>query len=115
LFQELPVESLPETTRFSDSYEYDCVGLNEREALLILEQDLRLPAADLATLPETGLDLRIHIAAIEEQLIRQSLDRTAGVVAQAARLLGLRRTTLVEKLRKYGISGISGIDEVTED
>jgi sigma-54 specific flagellar transcriptional regulator A len=59
--------------------------------------------------------LRIHIAAIEEQLIRQSLDRTAGVVAQAARLLGLRRTTLVEKLRKYGISGISGIDEVTED
>jgi len=74
-----------------------------------------LPVPNLATLPDAGLDLRIHIAAIEEQLIRQSLDRTAGVVAQAARLLGLRRTTLVEKLRKYGISGINGIDEVTED
>ncbi len=115
LFQEVPAESLQEPKRFTDSYEYDCVGLNEREALLILEQDLRLPVADVATLPDAGLDLRIHIAAIEEQLIRQSLDRTAGVVAQAARLLGLRRTTLVEKLRKYGISGISGIDEVTED
>ena len=30
-------------------------------------------------------------------------DRAGGVVAHAAPLLGLRRTTLVEKLRKYGI------------
>ena len=54
-------------------------------------------------LPESGLDLREHIAQIELQLIREALERTQGVVAHAAQLLGLRRTTLVEKLRKYGI------------
>ncbi|AKC87986.1 sigma-54 dependent transcriptional regulator [Pseudoxanthomonas suwonensis] len=55
------------------------------------------------TLPEEGLDLREHIARIELQLIREALERSQGVVAHAAQLLGLRRTTLVEKLRKYGI------------
>jgi sigma-54 specific flagellar transcriptional regulator A len=40
--------------------------------------------------------------AIEEALIRQALERSNGTVAHAARLLGLRRTTLVEKLRKFG-------------
>ena len=54
-------------------------------------------------LPEEGIDLREHIAQIELNLIRDALDRAGGVVAHAAQLLGLRRTTLVEKLRKYGI------------
>ena len=54
-------------------------------------------------LPEEGLDLREHIARIEMNLIRDALDRAGGVVAHAAQLLGLRRTTLVEKLRKYGV------------
>lgn len=56
-----------------------------------------------ATLPESGLDLRGHMANIELALINEALERTQGVVAHAAQLLGLRRTTLVEKLRKYGI------------
>lgn len=54
-------------------------------------------------LPEDGLDLRDHMAQIELRLIREALERTDGVVAHAAQLLGLRRTTLAEKLRKYGI------------
>ncbi|MEL1264265.1 sigma-54 dependent transcriptional regulator [Pseudoxanthomonas putridarboris] len=54
-------------------------------------------------LPEEGLDLREHIAQIEINLIRDALERAGGVVAHAAQLLGLRRTTLVEKLRKYGV------------
>jgi len=54
-------------------------------------------------LPEAGIDLREHIAQIELNLIRDALDRANGVVAHAAQLLGLRRTTLVEKLRKYGV------------
>ncbi|WP_374320716.1 sigma-54 dependent transcriptional regulator [Pseudoxanthomonas kaohsiungensis] len=62
-----------------------------------------VPTADPAALPEDGLDLREHIARIELQLIREALERSQGVVAHAAQLLGLRRTTLVEKLRKYGI------------
>ena len=55
------------------------------------------------TLPPQGLDLRSHIAEIELELIRAALAQSGGVVAHAAPLLGLRRTTLVEKLRKYGI------------
>jgi sigma-54 specific flagellar transcriptional regulator A len=55
------------------------------------------------TLPAEGLDLRSHIAEIELELIRAALQQADGVVAHAAPLLGLRRTTLVEKLRKYGI------------
>jgi sigma-54 dependent transcriptional regulator, flagellar regulatory protein len=83
--------------------------ITEREALLLLED---LPATGGARLPPEGLDLRAHMAAIEESLIRQALTRCDGIVAQAARLLGLRRTTLVEKLRKFDIRGV---DETTED
>jgi len=63
-----------------------------------------LPDA-LAVLPEAGLDLREHLLSIERRLIEQALERSGGTVAHAARLLNLRRTTLVEKLRKLGIVG----------
>jgi len=59
----------------------------------------------LATLPEDGLDLREHLLTIERQLIEQALQRSRGTVAKAARLLNLRRTTLVEKMRKLGMGG----------
>jgi DNA-binding NtrC family response regulator len=52
------------------------------------------------TLPEDGLDLDAFISNIERQLIRRSLERTSGNKGRAARLLHLKRTTLVEKLRR---------------
>ena len=55
-------------------------------------------------LPEAGLDLKEHLAQLERDLIQQALDEAEGVVAHAAKRLGLQRTTLVEKLRKYGLS-----------
>jgi sigma-54 dependent transcriptional regulator, flagellar regulatory protein len=73
-----------------------------------------MPADDsLAVLPEAGLDLRAHLQDIERKLVSQALSRSGGVVAHAARLLGLRRTTLVEKLRKLGM--LNSDDVVTED
>ena len=51
-----------------------------------------------------GLDLKEHLANLEIELIKKALDKTAGVVAHAATLLKMRRTTLVEKLKKYGIN-----------
>jgi len=83
--------------------------LTEREALFMLEEAPRAPGMKL---PQEGLDLRAHVAAIEESLIRQALERSSGIVAQAARLLGLRRTTLVEKLRKFDIGAV---DDSSED
>jgi DNA-binding NtrC family response regulator len=51
-------------------------------------------------LPPDGLDLRSELARLEERLIRQALLATSGNKNQAAQLLGLKRTTLVEKLKK---------------
>ncbi|OEY67060.1 sigma-54 dependent transcriptional regulator [Marinobacter sp. X15-166B] len=56
-----------------------------------------------ALLPVNGLDLREYLASLEKQLIQQALEDTAGVVARAAEKLRIRRTTLVEKVRKYGL------------
>ena len=58
-------------------------------------------APGAALLPINGLDLKEYIAELEKNLIQQALDDCNGVVARAADRLRLRRTTLVEKLRKY--------------
>ncbi len=58
---------------------------------------------DAAVLPKEGVNLKDRIETIELALIRQALEKADGVVAHAARLLGTHRTTLVEKLRKYGL------------
>jgi DNA-binding NtrC family response regulator len=57
------------------------------------------PAAAIA-LPDAGMDLDAYIAAIERELIERSLERTNGNKGRAARLLNLKRTTLVEKLKR---------------
>jgi len=54
-------------------------------------------------LPADGLDLKDYLAQLEKQLIQQALDEADGVVARAAERLSIRRTTLVEKVRKYGL------------
>ncbi|MCB9528925.1 MAG: sigma-54-dependent Fis family transcriptional regulator [Myxococcales bacterium] len=51
-------------------------------------------------LPEEGLDLRQLLSDLEDRLIRQALDRTGWNKNQAAALLRMNRTTLVEKLKK---------------
>jgi sigma-54 specific flagellar transcriptional regulator A len=66
---------------------------------------LSAAGADPALLPVNGLDLREYIQGIERSLIQQALDDCAGVVARAAERLRLRRTTLVEKMRKYEMAG----------
>jgi sigma-54 dependent transcriptional regulator, flagellar regulatory protein len=66
-------------------------------------------------LPAGGLDLRTHLLCIERRLVEQALARADGVVAHAARLLGLRRTTLVEKLRKLGILSSDVATEVATE
>ena len=59
----------------------------------------QLPAV---TIPEDGLDLPAYIASLERKLIRQALEETGGNRQRAALRLGLKRTTLVEKVRRLG-------------
>jgi sigma-54 specific flagellar transcriptional regulator A len=54
-------------------------------------------------LPSDGLDLKAHLSTLEQSLIQQALEESDGIVAHAAKRLHMRRTTLVEKLRKYGL------------
>jgi two-component system response regulator PilR (NtrC family) len=50
--------------------------------------------------PDDGIDFEGYISGVELSLIRQSLARTQGNKRQAARLLKLKRTTLIEKLKR---------------
>lgn len=56
---------------------------------------------DTPLLPEQGIDLREYLTRLERDLIQQALNDCGGVVARAADKLAIRRTTLVEKMRKY--------------
>ncbi len=51
-------------------------------------------------LPDAGMDLPAHLQRVEASLIRTALDRTGGNKQQAARLLNIKRTTLVEKAKR---------------
>jgi sigma-54 dependent transcriptional regulator, flagellar regulatory protein len=54
-------------------------------------------------LPGRPIDLKREIEAIELERIHVALDLADGIIADAARLLTLKRTTLIEKMRKYGL------------
>ncbi len=57
-----------------------------------------------ALLPVNGIDLKEYLSNLECNLIKQALDDCNGVVARAAEKLKIRRTTLVEKMRKYELN-----------
>ena len=77
--------------------------LSERAVLNELIQGQAPVISAEQALPEEGIDLREHLANIEQSLIEKALDEVGGVVARAAERLQVRRTTLVEKMRKYCI------------
>jgi len=60
--------------------------------------------AQTQILPTEGIDLKEHLVRTELALITQALEESDWVVAHAANYLNMRRTTLVEKMRKYGLS-----------
>jgi transcriptional regulator with PAS, ATPase and Fis domain len=56
--------------------------------------------AEEAVIPDGGIDLDRLVADFEHTLIRRALERTGGNKRQAAELLQLKRTTLIEKLKR---------------
>lgn len=57
----------------------------------------------IPVMPPEGIRIKDYLANVEMALVRQALQQAGGTVAEAARKLGLRRTTLVEKMKKYQI------------
>ena len=60
--------------------------------------------ADDVPLGEGPVDLRKMMADLEYRYIAEALKVSEGTVADAARMLSLQRTTLIEKMRKHGLA-----------
>lgn len=74
----------------------------------------RLAVAPVSFVPATPspckeqpIDLRQEIETIELERITMALELADGIVSEAARLLTLKRTTLIEKMRKYGVQAVA--------
>jgi sigma-54 specific flagellar transcriptional regulator A len=109
--QTVTADELPERYRSRGAAEwagaaYPDEPLGPREILETLEPPRLGRAVEVNGMIDLkdGIDLKDHLSAIEIGLIRQALEEADGTVAEAARLLKIRRTTLVEKLRKYRLS-----------
>ena len=57
----------------------------------------------IVNLPEDGINLKKSVEDFERGLILEALEKTNWVKNRAANLLGLNRTTLVEKIKKMNI------------
>ena len=70
-----------------------------------LQTGLRMPALPAfdSNLPAAGIDFNSLVDDYENKLIATALSQTGGNKKAAAKLLGLNRTTLVEKIKKKGL------------
>ncbi|MFT5594077.1 MAG: sigma-54 specific flagellar transcriptional regulator A [Oceanicoccus sp.] len=95
------VPELPKKFRHVDEGDEDESRMQEP---VMLPSEPGLVGLDTpALLPVNGIDLKDYLTNLERSLIQQALDDACGVVARAAEKLKIRRTTLVEKMRKYGL------------
>lgn len=86
-----------------DSSAFDIRSIEQAVASISLMEGNSDQVSGSIQLPKEGLDLKDYLAEIEQGFINQALDLSEGVVAHAAKLLRMQRTTLVEKMRKYGM------------
>ena len=98
--QGIDVSNMPATNETASS-EVDA-EVQQRVVSHIVNQ-----AMNPDVLPPEGIDLKAHLLDLESNLIKQALEESNGVVAHAAQRLNMRRTTLVEKMRKYGLHRIA--------
>jgi sigma-54 specific flagellar transcriptional regulator A len=84
------------------------IGAGEVEVLLGLKAGqsaphMALPPQEDAPPMAEPIDLKDLVERVEQERIQNALDAAQGVISEAARLLTLKRTTLIEKMRKYGV------------
>lgn len=85
----------------------ETIGAVEADRLLGNEdrksEILTLPLACSPQLLGNPINLKAQVETLELEQIQMALHRAEGIVSEAARLLTLKRTTLIEKMRKYGV------------
>ncbi|MDZ7784001.1 MAG: sigma-54 dependent transcriptional regulator [Halioglobus sp.] len=96
-WRDLPAQFRANLELFEEGAEESPAGL-ELDGMPV--QGGILPMMEL---PCEGIDLKPHLEIIERKLMTQALMQSQWVVARAAKLLNLQRTTLVEKMRKFDI------------
>jgi two-component system response regulator AtoC len=79
-------------------------GITVADLPASLRTDVNALGTSIVDLPPHGLDLRLLLTQLEDRLIGQALERTGGNKNRAAELLGMNRTTLVEKLRRRNVA-----------
>ena len=82
-----------------------------KELVLMLLSEVESLQVDRPTRSDCGAGLQNQVQRFERDLIRQALHSTRGNQAQAARLLGVKHTTLNAKIRRYKISLIGQAEE----
>ena len=95
-----------DVTDLPEKFQSDVEGNSDQPVFsdeMLANQPVHYDLETEPRLPRDGLDLKEHLSNLEVGFIKQALDDANGVVARAAKRLGMRRTTLVEKLRKYGL------------
>ncbi len=102
------INNLPKKFRhLSDVEINEVVAREEKSGSIVSLGDASAPSAEetnqQSLLPLHGVDLKEYLANLEKDLIEQALDDSGGVVARAAKRLHIRRTTLVEKIRKFNL------------
>lgn len=101
--------------RASILYPGEMIGAGEAERLLgrapqrMVRKPANLQLVETKALPAEPsaapmpVDLKMLLETMELERIQMALDNADGVISEAARLLTLKRTTLIEKMRKYGV------------
>ena len=82
--------------------------LRETDREIVTRRSAAGPQPQDFELPTEGIPLKAYIENIEIALIRRALVDTDGVVAHAAQRLQVQRTTLAEKMKRYGIQAGEG-------
>ncbi len=102
---ELPTTQSVETEAVLERHLINEVFANNTDDVAVQHNTfVATPEAGAAALPTEGVNLKEYLSELEINLINQALEQQDWVVARAADQLGMRRTTLVEKMRKYDIS-----------
>lgn len=96
---QLMDEVLAEEAALSDEHKISVAEAVSEEIAAIPS----INGADTHLLPLNGMDLKEYLNNLERSLIEQALDDSGGGGARAADRLNIRRTTLVEKMRKYDL------------
>jgi len=73
-----------------------------------LPEDISAPASSLllptVAIPDEGINFTQVVSQLERELIVRCLEKTGGNKRQAARLLQLSRTTLIDKLNRLNVA-----------